>query len=364
MTDVVELTRELIRIDSVGGGEAAVAEPLAHRLEAAGFEVRTHDHAPGRTGLVARWGTGVPVTLTGHLDTVPLGGQAWTHEPHTAEVDGDRLYGRGSSDMKAGVAALVVAAERHARGPGHRVALEIVLTAGEETGCEGAIDMIARGLVSRSRGLLVAEPTANRALLGHKGALWLKATAHGRTAHGSMPHLGDNAIYKLARAIGAVECFDPGVPPHPWLGAPTANVGTVHGGINVNSVPDLAEATVDMRTVTGQDHAELRERLREKLGGETSLEVLTDLPSVWTDPDDPFVRVLVAAGARPPGERPAASYFTDASVLVAACGGAPTVICGPGEPEQAHVTDEYCEIPRIEEAVEIYAGALAGLSTR
>jgi succinyl-diaminopimelate desuccinylase len=76
-----------------------------------------------------------------------------------------------------------------------------------------------------------------------------------------MPHLGDNAVYKLARAIGVVERFDPGVPAHPQLGAPTANVGTVHGGINVNSVPDLAEATVDMRTVTGQDHAALRDRL-------------------------------------------------------------------------------------------------------
>ncbi|GAA4236180.1 succinyl-diaminopimelate desuccinylase [Streptosporangium album] len=362
MTDVVELTRELIRIDSVGGGEAAVAEPLARRLEAAGFEVRAHAYAPGRTGVVARWGTGVPVTLTGHLDTVPLGGQDWTYGPHAAEVDGDRLYGRGSSDMKAGVAALVVAAERHARGPAHRTALEIVLTVGEETGCEGAIDMIAQGLVGRSRGLLVAEPTANRALLGHKGALWLKVIAQGRTAHGSMPHLGDNAVYKLARAVGAVEHFDFGLPAHPWLGAPSVNVGTVHGGINVNSVPDLAEATVDMRTVTGQDHAELRERLRKELGGETSLEVLTDLPAVWTDPDDPFVRALLAAGASPPGDHPAASYFTDASVLTTACGAPPIVICGPGEPEQAHVTDEYCEIPRIEKAVEIYAGALALLA--
>ncbi|MFJ2028846.1 M20 family metallopeptidase [Streptosporangium sp. NPDC087985] len=362
MSDALALTRELIRIDTVGGGEAAVAEPLARRLEAAGFEVRAHDYAAGRTGLVARWGSGLPVTLTGHLDTVPLGGQDWTHGPHEAEVDGDRLYGRGSSDMKAGVAAMVVAAERHAGGHGPRVALELVLTVGEETGCEGAVDMIARNLVGRSRALLVAEPTANRVLLGHKGALWLKMIAHGRTAHGSMPHLGDNAIYKLARAIGRVEDFDLGVPAHAMLGASTVNVGTAHGGINVNSVPDLAEATVDLRTITGQDHARLRERLRAELGGETSLEVLVDLPAVWTDPEDPFVSVLLAAGARPPGDRPAASYFTDASVLGPACGGVPTVICGPGEPEQAHVTDEFCEISKIDGAVEIYTAALARIT--
>ncbi|WP_433499454.1 M20 family metallopeptidase [Sphaerimonospora sp. CA-214678] len=361
MNEAVELTRELIRIDSVGGNEAAVAEPLARRLSDAGFAVRRHEHAPGRTGLVARWGTGEPVTLTGHLDTVPLGGRAWRYAPHSAEIDGDRLYGRGSSDMKAGVAALVVAAERHVRSTGPKVALEVVFTAGEETGCEGAAGMAAADLVGRSRALLVAEPTANRALLGHKGALWLEATTRGRTAHGSMPHLGDNAIYKLARVISAVEKFDTGVPEHPWLGPPTVNVGTAHGGINVNSVPDLATATIDMRTVTGQDHVRLRERLQAALGADAALDVLVDLPAIWTEPDDPFVRALVEAGAGAPGDRPAASYFTDASILATACGGAPTVICGPGEPEQAHVTDEYCLIHRIEEAVEIYTTALAGI---
>lgn len=360
MNEAVELTRELIRIDSVGGGEAAVAEPLARRLSDAGFAVRRHEYAPGRTGLVARWGTRAPVTLTGHLDTVPLGGREWRHAPHGAEIDGDRLYGRGASDMKAGVAALVVAAERHARRAGPKAAaLELVLTVGEETGCLGAADMVAAGLVSRSRALLVAEPTANRALLGHKGALWLEVTTRGRTAHGSMPHLGDNAIYKLARVIGAIEGFDPGTPEHPRLGPCTVNVGTVRGGINVNSVPDLAAATVDIRTVAGQDHLALRERLSAALGPEAELGVLVDLPAVWTEPDDPFVRALVEAGAGAPGDRPAASYFTDASVLAAACGGVPTVICGPGEPEQAHVTDEYCLVSRIGEAVDIYTAALA-----
>lgn len=139
------------------------------------------------------------------------------------------------------------------------------------------------------------------------------------------------------------------------------NVGTVRGGINVNSVPDLAAATIDLRTVAGQDHGRLRERLQAALGDEATLDVLVDLPAIWTEPDDPVVRTLVEAGAGAPGDHPAASYFTDASVLAVACGGAPTVVCGPGEPEQAHVTDEYCLVHRIEEAVEIYSTALARL---
>ncbi len=155
----------------------------------------------------------------------------------------------------------------------------------------------------------MAEPTANRALLGHKGALWLEATTRGRTAHGSMPHLGDNAIYKLARVISAVEKFDAGVPEHPWLGPPTVNVGTARGGINVNSVPDLATATIDMRTVTGQDHVRLRERLLAALGAEATLDVLVDLPAIWTEPDDPFVRAWSMRGRVRPAtaRRPATS---------------------------------------------------------
>src|SRR5262249_16891249 len=143
-----------------------------------------------------------------HLDTVPLGGSDWARDPLGGEIDGDRLHGRGSSDMKGGTAAIVVAAERGAglgrggagRGPG--------VGAAAETGCEGALALAgADGALGRAGALLVAEPTTNYPCVAHKGVVWLDAIAEGRTAHGSMPHLGDNAIHKLARAITRLDGF-------------------------------------------------------------------------------------------------------------------------------------------------------------
>ena len=161
--------------------------------------------APGRTSLVARWGVTderPSLCLTGHLDTVPLGRADWSVDAFSGETDGDRLFGRGTSDMKGGTAAIVVAAERVAAlGGSPSAGLELVLCAGEETGCEGALALADSGLLGTCGALLVAEPTTNYPCVAHKGVVWADAVARGKTAHGSMPHLGENAIYKLARAI-------------------------------------------------------------------------------------------------------------------------------------------------------------------
>ena len=141
---------------------------------------------------------------------MPLGKADWSVDPFSGETDGDRLFGRGTSDMKGGTAAIVVAAERLAAlGCGSPSAgLELVLCAGEETGCEGALALAgADGLLGRCGAVLVAEPTTNYPCVAHKGVVWADAVARGKTAHGSMPHLGENAIFKLARAVLALEDF-------------------------------------------------------------------------------------------------------------------------------------------------------------
>src|SRR5262249_2227809 len=141
-----------------------------------------------------------PRCFTGHLDTVPLGAAAWARDPFAAETDGDRLHGRGASDMKSGIAAMLTAALALAKLPQRKSGLVLVLTAGEETGCEGARYLAALpGALPRCGALLVGEPTGNQPLIGHKGALWLAAAFPGVTAHGSMPEQGDNAVYKAAR---------------------------------------------------------------------------------------------------------------------------------------------------------------------
>lgn len=359
----VELTQRLIRFETVNppGNERACAEHLGALLEEAGFDIAYHAFGERRANLIARAGgnSGKPaLCFTGHIDTVPLGLQPWSVDPFAADISGNKLYGRGSSDMKSGVAAFTIAAIELARKLKDTPGLELVITAGEETGCAGAFDLAAKaGALGNAGAVVVAEPSSNRPWVGHKGALWLKGIASGVTAHGSMPEKGDNAIYKAARAVSKLEAFDFNVARHPVLGPPTLNVGTVQGGININSVPDRAEFGIDIRTIPEQDHSRLRGQLASYLGGEVELEIVIDVGGVWTDPQAEWMSDVFAIVADITGVTPAvetATYFTDASVLTPAYGNPPTVILGPGEAAMAHQTDEYCIVERIDEAVRIY----------
>lgn len=359
--NAVELTRELVRIDTVNpvSPERPAAERVGRLLEGAGFAVRMHEFAPGRTSVVARRdGGGPPLCFAGHLDTVPLGAAPWSRDPFGGEIDAGKLYGRGSSDMKSGVAAMVAAALQLAGSQMRKAGLTLVLVAGEETGCEGAAHLArTEGALGNAGAMIVGEPTGNVPVLGHKGALWLQARTRGVTAHGSMPDKGVNAVVKAAHAVLSLAGFRFDVAPDPLLGGPTLNVGTIRGGLNVNSVPDEAVIGIDIRTIPAQRHAELRKRLGELLGDEVELTPVVDLPGMRTAEENPFVQAVMGAVARVAGERRApgsATYFTDASVLTPAFGGIPTVVLGPGEMALCHQTDEHCRVERIEQAVAAY----------
>ena len=359
----LELTRALVRFDTINppGNERLCAEHLGSILDDAGFAVSYHEFAETRTSLVARIGGDAdakPLCFTGHIDTVPLGAAPWSVDPFAADIADGKLYGRGTSDMKSGVAAFVVAAIRLAReletGPG----MVLIITAGEETGCEGAYHLAGLGNVLGDAGaIVVAEPSSNFPFIGHKGALWLKAVSSGVTAHGSMPELGVNAIYKAARTISQLEDFDFNIARHEVMGKPTLNVGTVEGGMNINSVPDRAEVGIDIRTIPGQDHGNVRTGLESYLGEDVKMDTLVDVEAVWTDPDNAWMQEVFAVMAPLLGEEieaRTATYFTDAAALTPAYGGVPTVILGPGEAHMAHQTDEYCLVYRIDQAVEAY----------
>src|SRR5207302_4192837 len=146
------------------------------------------------------------------------------------------------------------------------------------------------GALGRASALLVAEPTDNRPVIGHKGALWLRARVRGVAAHGSMPERGVNAVVKAARAVLKLADLRFEVPPDPLLGAPTLNVGTFSGGLNVNSVPDEAVIGIDLRTIPAQRHAQVRAQLAALLGPEVELTEVVDLEGMRTGEDDPFVR--------------------------------------------------------------------------
>lgn len=360
--DVIGLTRSLLRFETINppGRERDCARHAGAMLEAAGFDVHYDEFEGARTSIVARIGGRAgerPICFTGHLDVVPLGARQWTREPFSGETDGDRLFGRGSSDMKAGVAAMLVAATRLAPKLERTRGVVLALTADEEAGCTGSARLARSGLLGSAGALVVGEPTSNYPLVGHKGAFKFHAHFRGVSAHGSMPHLGVNAIYKAAKAVSRLAEFDFGTAPHPVMGPPTLNVGTIEGGNVVNAVPDAARIGVDVRTVPGLPHAALADRFRSILGEGAELEVLSDLPPLWTEPDHEWVQRVFEI-CRPyletPPEPRSAPYMTDAPNLLQAYDRIPTVVLGPGEAALAHQTDEYCSMERVRQAVAIY----------
>jgi len=361
--DAIELSRQLVRMNTINppGAEEQCARHVGGLLEQAGFAVKYHEFAPGRSSLVATIGGSpakAPLCFTGHIDTVPLGAADWKMDPFAAETDAGRMYGRGISDMKSGVAAFVASSINLAGKLGRSAGLELVITAGEETGCQGAFHLSRKsGALGRAGAVVVAEPSSNYPFVGHKGAFWLYARTRGVTAHGSMPEKGVNAVFKAAHALAVLEKFRFDNPPHPLMGQATLNVGTIHGGLNINSVPDAAVIAVDIRTVPTVDHARLRAELQKQLGSEVELETILDLGAVYTEPQHAWMQEVFDVmqpylGGRP--EPRVATYFTDAAALNVAYKTPPTVILGPGEAQMAHQTDEYCVVERINEAVAAY----------
>src|SRR5512134_2497822 len=230
--DAVSLTKALLRFDTINppGRESDCARYAGAMLQEWGYAVEYFDYQEGRTSVVARAGVSDkkgPLCLTGHLDVVPLGAREWTRDPFAGETDGDKLYGRGASDMKAGVAAILLAARAFSGKLAGTPGIVIVLTAGEEGGCVGSAQLAKTQLLGKAGAMVVGEPTSNYPLVGHKGSLKFHAHFKGVGAHGSMPELGVSAIYKAARAIAKLEGYDFQTPKHAVMGKPTLNVGTM-----------------------------------------------------------------------------------------------------------------------------------------
>lgn len=355
--NVIDLARRLVQTDTSNppGKEAPLASILEPILEAAGFQVKSHDLEPGRPNLVARLGQEPFLCLTGHMDTVPADPDEWTRDPFAAEIDDGLLYGLGSSDMKSGVAAIVTAACQMAALPGRQGGLVLVLTAAEETGCQGAEHLAQLGVLGSAGAMVIAEPTGMQPMVGHKGAMWVRAVARGKAAHGSRPQEGDNAIYKAARAINRITAYKPAAPPHPILGSSTISVGTIQGGVKTNVVPAKAEFSMDLRLIPGQQPESVLEELSRALGPEVEISGWKASEALMSDPADPWIADVMNLMGTLSGHRSepgGASYFTDGAALSRAMGRPPAVVLGPGR--MAHQADEHCPIAEIELAVQAY----------
>lgn len=374
-SSTVQLTRTLIQIPSTpASGSRAMAMEIADRLDLPGLTTQTSAYGDGQVNVMARWGDPdhPSICLSGHLDTVPVTEADWQHDPFGGEILDGRLYGRGSVDMKAGLAALMTAVRDHVRDHGH---LErggvLLLTAEEELGSVGAtaaLDQITEAdpafIQARPELLLIAEPTSTRISLGHRGALWLDLVASGRPAHASTPHLGESAVWKIVDALAAIRAWShAATDEHPDLGRRTLSIGRIEGGVLRNVVPAHAQAQLDIRTPFAGDADTVPAALRDLVGDLVDVVEVLNLPAVFTDPGHPIVRGALAIHGQA-SEPVISQYFTDASVLTPGLGGPPTLICGPGSPDNAHVVDEWCPVAEIDEAAGFYRRLLQAHSHR
>jgi succinyl-diaminopimelate desuccinylase len=352
--DLVALVRELVRWPTVSGDPGPqrqlmglVAEVLrehAPHLEA----VRGDD--PDQPWTLLRTPTDparAQLLLACHVDTVPATDPgSWQRDPFGAELEDGRVWGRGGSDMKAGL----VAAAAAVAGADPETPVALLLTSDEEIGSLGAAAAAAAVAEQRIGAVIVPEATGNQVVLGHRGALWVTVRTAGRAAHGSTPERGHNAVLDLVAVLARAGAELP-LRTDPFLGTETWNPGVVAGGTVPNVVPDRAEAVVDMRTVG--DGAPLLGWWRDQREV-AAVEVRVDLPPVGTPADDPWVAGLPATVLPAP-----ATYFTDASVLGPVVGGAPVVVWGPGTPAVMHAVDEYVEVAELEQAAAVFGDVVA-----
>ena len=376
--DVVELLRDLLQTSSVNppGNESAVVEILAGRAQSWGLATRLMDVLPGRPNLIVELpgrGESPAVLLSGHSDTVPPGEAAWDHEPFSgALVDGE-LWGRGATDMKSGLASMLTAMAVVARrGWQPKGDVRLAVTIGEEVDCVGAKHLRDTGGLEGAGWIVIGEPTNLDVVAAHRGAIWLEIVGHGKTAHGSAPHLGINAIDHVVTLLGWLAQRWPQYPytPHELLAPPTMNLGTIRGGIKTNVVADRCEATVDLRTVPGQDHAQIVREVREMASELESttpglrLEVTAknDIPPIETPVGHPLIRHAVGAVENVVGSaRPVrgATYYTDGGMWTASS--IPMVIFGPGDDKLAHQPNERVPVEHLTLATRGYVALLERL---
>ncbi|MCC7372658.1 MAG: M20 family metallopeptidase [Chloroflexi bacterium] len=375
---VVELLRDLLRTSSVNppGDEEGVVRVLAERAAAWGFAPQIVDVLPRRPNLlVTLTGTGErpAVMLSGHADTVPPGDVAWDHGPFSGDLVDGELWGRGATDMKAGLAAMLVAmASARRQGWRPKGDVRFAVTIGEEVDCAGAQHLRDTGGLDGVGWIVIGEPTNLDVVAAHRGAIWLQIIGQGKTAHGSMPHLGINAIEHVITLLRWLGDRWPKVPytPHELLAPPTMNLGTISGGIKTNVVPDRAEATVDLRTLPGQDHDQIVQEIRDMAaelesttpGLRLQINVGNDMPPVETPTGHPLIRATAAAVTEISGAEAkvrGATYYTDGGMWVGA--GIPMVIFGPGDDKLAHQPNERVAAEQLVRGVRGYLALLERL---
>jgi acetylornithine deacetylase len=366
--DGVALTKTLVAIDSQnpslvpgGAGEAAIARALSEILREWGFEVEIQEIAPGRSNVVARIGSrgGRSLMFNGHLDVVGVTGMR--HPPFDPIEKHGRIYGRGSADMKGGVAAMCAAA---ARAADVGLAGEIVIAAvcDEEFSSVGTRGLVERGV--RADAAIVTEPTQLAIMPAHKGFVWIEAKFIGRAAHGSRYDIGIDAIKHAGLFLAELDQYESKTLAsrrHPLLGRPSVHAAGISGGSGMSSYPELCELSIERRTIPGETTEQVRLEIEElldrvKLADEKfsgSIRVTMEQQPSDVSTSAPIVQALAQSLANVGIRESIAGMtaWTDAALLNAA--GIPAICFGPGDIGLALAAESFGRVKEIEDATRV-----------
>jgi succinyl-diaminopimelate desuccinylase len=365
-----QLLKKLVDAQStVEKGELAAAKVIGEEFAKSGIASvidRWEQTRANVTATIKSSGEKKGILFACHLDVVGPGERKWTHSPFNAVESGGRIYGRGAADMKGGIAAIVCAI-KDIVDSGVKLKGDIVFaaTAGEETDSCGTKRFV-RGFgkgEGKLAGVVIPEPTDFDVITAHRGLLWLEIVTAGKSAHGSTPQLGINAISMMKMLLDELEHYKIKARPlrgrpHKLLGNCSMSVNTISGGKAINVVPDKCRIEIDIRTLPGQSRKDIIEDLRKVFAKlrrknpkfKADISIVRSVDAFQTDCDCEFVRSFcAAAGVR---KTKAVGFTTDGPDF--ARFGAPVVVFGPGKPELCHKSDEYIEIADVQRAAEYY----------
>jgi len=362
---VLEVLQLLIRTPSVnpslvpdeGHGEANIAAAARDWLLAHGLRAWLEEAAPGRANAVAELqaGSGATLVLCAHLDTVGTAGM--TIDPFDPRVEGNRVYGRGSYDMKGGAAALMSAAAALAQEDFQGCVL-VALLADEEHASLGAQDFVKRHAADAC---ILTEPSEERLILAHKGFVWAEIITRGRAAHGSRWDLGRSAIGSMGRIIAALGKFDEQElrrRVHPLVGPASQHCARIEGGTGLSTYAERCTLKLERRTLPGETPEQVLQELREAIartGEEAEVRGLLDRPPLTCDRDAKVARCLREAAREVVGQAPeeaGVGYWMDAALFAAA--GIPAINYGPGG-EGAHAAVEWVDLDSVVRCARVLA---------
>ena len=371
MDELEKLLSDLVSINSINPdlipgapGEGEIARYIAAWLERAGLDVELVESVSGRpnvVGIARGTGSGKTLLLNGHMDTVGVAGMTDAHQPR---IKNGRLYGRGSYDMKGGVAACMLAI---AEAKKQRLHGDVIFTGvmDEEYASAGTLALAQR---FHADAAIVAEFTELQLILAHRGFVWLEVETIGKAAHGSRPDLGVDAIVKMGKVLTELEKLDQKLrahPTHPLLGSGSLHASLIQGGQELSSYPERCLLAAERRTLPGETpegvEAEFLEIVHELQRSDPTFQAVVrrgiDRAPLATSEDAEIVKDIQAASLKVLNRKPeiaGVQFWTDAAILSAA--GIPSVLFGPSG-SGAHAVEEWVDLSSVKACAEIYLEA-------